>query len=328
MKIPATVAIADNVSVGDLILYAIPAFLLLLAVEFFALRHVHNNPEEDPQPPPGPVGFERSDTQTSLIMGVGNVILKAGWGLAEIALLALLYEISPLRMPASEPYTYAILFVLDDFLFYCYHRSHHEIRLFWAQHVVHHSSRHFNLSTALRQQWVPMTELPFLLPMALLGFTPVMIIGMRAINLMYQYWIHTETIGRFPRPIEYVFNTPSHHRVHHGANEQYLDRNYAGVLIIWDRIFGTFEPEGERVVYGLTKNIHSFNPLHVFSHEWRSIWRDVRGTNIWREKAGYLFRGPGWTPAGSADRRELEREGEGSRAVESKESLSPNRSDE
>lgn len=297
----------------DLILYAIPAFVVLLIVEMVALRHVRNHPEElDAEyiaELEGPIGFDMKDTRTSVSMGLGNAIINSVWRLGEIAVLAFIYEHwALLSLPADSWTTYLLLFLADDFAFYSYHRIHHEVRLFWAQHVVHHSSQHFNLSTALRQQWVLMTELPFWAPLALLGFTPAMIVGMHAVSLMYQYWIHTETIKKLPRWYEFIFNTPSHHRVHHGSNAQYLDRNYGGILIIWDRIFGSFEPEGERVKYGLTKNIQTFNPLKVFAHEWQAIWRDVRGASTRREKLGYMFRGPGWTPEGDQDKREIERE--------------------
>jgi sterol desaturase/sphingolipid hydroxylase (fatty acid hydroxylase superfamily) len=116
------------------------------------------------------------------------------------------------------------------------------------------------------------------------------------LNLIYQFWVHTEAIDRMPRWFEFVFNTPSHHRVHHGSNRQYLDRNHAGILIVWDRLFGTFEPERERVVYGLTKNIDTFVLWTVFAHEYAAIWRDVRRARTWRERLGYTFAGPGWRP--------------------------------
>ena len=130
----------------------------------------------------------------------------------------------------------------------------------------------------------------------MLGFAPWMIFLAISWNLLYQFWIHTEKIGRMPRWYEAIFNTPSHHRVHHGSNEQYLDRNYAGIMIVWDRLFGTFEPEGERVRYGLTANIGTFNPLRVAFHEWVAVWRDVRGAANWRARLGYMFKGPGWGP--------------------------------
>jgi sterol desaturase/sphingolipid hydroxylase (fatty acid hydroxylase superfamily) len=205
---------------GELILYAIPAFVLLLAVELWSFRIAAG---EDL------VGYEARDTRTSLAMGGGNVVINAAWKLVVVVVYAGLYELTPLRMPAGEWWTYAILF----FAYYWFHRIHHEVRVFWASHVVHHSSQHYNLSTALRQTWTPMTSLPFWAALALLGFQPWMILSQQAISLIYQFWIHTERIGRLPAPVEYVFNTPSHHRVHHGANELYLDRNYGGILIAW-----------------------------------------------------------------------------------------------
>jgi sterol desaturase/sphingolipid hydroxylase (fatty acid hydroxylase superfamily) len=274
---------------GELILYAIPAFVLLLAVELWSFRIAAD--EEL-------VGYESRDTRTSLTMGLGNVAINAVWKLAVVVVYAGLYELTPLRMPADEWWTYAILFFADDFAYYWFHRIHHEVRVFWASHVVHHSSQHYNLSTALRQTWTPMTSLPFWAGLALLGFQPWMILTQQAISLIYQFWIHTERIGRLPAPIEYVFNTPSHHRVHHGSNEIYLDRNYGGILIVWDRLFGTFEGEGERPKYGLTRNIRTFKPTRVAFHEFAAIARDVRGATSWRHRLGYLFRGPGWSPDG------------------------------
>jgi sterol desaturase/sphingolipid hydroxylase (fatty acid hydroxylase superfamily) len=154
----------------------------------------------------------------------------------------------------------------------------------------------FNLSTALRQSWTPMTTLPFWLPLALLGIPPWMILLQQSISLVYQFFLHTERVDKLWRPIEWIFNTPSHHRVHHGSNTVYLDRFYGGVLIVWDRFFRTFEAEGERVVYGLTKNIDTYNPLRVAFHEYATTWRDVRGASCWRDRAGYLFGPPGWAP--------------------------------
>jgi hypothetical protein len=147
-----------------------------------------------------------------------------------------------------------------------------------------------------------MTALPFWAPLALLGFAPWMIFGMQSVSLIYQFFLHTEKVRSLPRPIEFLFNTPSHHRVHHGSNEIYLDRNYGGILIVWDRLFGTFQGEEERVRYGLTRNIETYNPVKVAGHEWVDIARDVRRARSGRERLGYLFGGPGWSP---------EREGRG-----------------
>jgi sterol desaturase/sphingolipid hydroxylase (fatty acid hydroxylase superfamily) len=275
--------------VVDLIIYAIPAFVLLLAVEYGSFRIAAR---EDLK------GYEAKDTRTSLSMGLGNVFINAGWKLVVLVIFAGLYELTPLRVPDDKVWAWALLFFLDDFAYYWFHRISHEVRLFWASHVVHHSSQYFNLSTALRQTWVPMTYFPFWMPIALLGYQPYMIFTMQAVSLMYQFWIHTERIGKLPRPIEFIFNTPSHHRVHHGANDLYLDRNYAGVLIIWDRMFGTFQGEEERVRYGLTKNIHTFRPFRVAFHEYRAMWGDVRCADNWHDRLGYVFGGPAWRPGG------------------------------
>ncbi|MCB0894583.1 MAG: sterol desaturase family protein [Nocardioidaceae bacterium] len=187
-----------------------------------------------------------------------------------------------------------------DFLYYWNHRASHESRWLWAVHVVHHSSEHYNLSTALRQ---PVAEgitlsVPYGL-LALAGVRPRLIEQARAVNLIYQFWIHTEAIRRLGW-FERVFNTPSHHRVHHGSNRQYLDRNHGSILIIWDRLFGTFEEEDEPVVYGLTTNVDSFNPVTIATHEWVDIAEDVASAPTWRDRWSYLLRGPGWSSAARA----------------------------
>jgi sterol desaturase/sphingolipid hydroxylase (fatty acid hydroxylase superfamily) len=184
-----------------------------------------------------------------------------------------------------------------DFLYYWNHRFSHESRWLWAVHVAHHSSERYNLSTALRQ---PVAEsitvaVPYSL-LALLGVRPPMIEQARALNLIYQFWIHTEAI-RTIGPLERILNTPSHHRVHHGSNRQYLDRNHGSILIVWDRLFGTFEPEAEPVVYGLTRNLDSYHPAVIATHELVDIARDVARAETWRDRVSYLVRGPGWAYA-------------------------------
>jgi sterol desaturase/sphingolipid hydroxylase (fatty acid hydroxylase superfamily) len=277
----------------ELAAYAAPFFLLMMGVEILAFRREAKEHAEEQREL---VGYEAKDTRTSLTMGAGSVLVNAFWHIVLIAVWAAAYELTPLRMDAGDWWVWPLLFVLDDLAFYAYHRVGHEVRVFWASHVVHHSSEHYNLSTALRQPWVPLT-LPFWLPLTLLGYKPWMILLAQSWSLIYQFGLHTERIGTLPRPIELIFNTPSHHRVHHGANDIYLDRNYGGILIVWDRIFRSFQPETERVRYGLTTNIQTFNPLKVVTHEYGAIWRDVRSTPRWRERAGYLLRGPGWRPS-------------------------------
>jgi len=282
-----------------LIYFAIPGFALLLVVELLSYRLAQDDKL---------VGYERRDTVTSLSMGGGNVLINIAWTFAVAVIYQALYVAAPWHVPTDSWWPWVVLFFADDFAYYWFHRVSHEVRVFWGSHVVHHSSQHFNLSTALRQTWVPMTYFPFWVPLALLGFAPWMIFTQQSVSLIYQFWIHTERIEKLPRPLEFVLNTPSHHRVHHGTQHQYLDRNYAGILIIWDRMFGTFEPEGERVRYGLTKNLTTFKPRDVAFHEYAAIRRDLRSARSWRERLGYLFGGPGWTPDHLADRRELERD--------------------
>ena len=189
-----------------------------------------------------------------------------------------------------------------DFLYYWNHRFMHESRFMWAIHVVHHSSEHLNLSTALRQPvaYALGTFIPSGL-LASLGIRPGIISTARELNLLYQYWIHTELIGRLG-PAERVMNSPSHHRVHHGSNPQYLDRNHAGILIIWDRMFGTFEPEDEPPVYGLTKNIETYNPLRIATHEYADMLRDVASARSWKDRLAYVLREPGWSYRRRAER--------------------------
>ncbi|MGB3412232.1 MAG: sterol desaturase family protein [Microthrixaceae bacterium] len=183
-----------------------------------------------------------------------------------------------------------------DFIYYWNHRLQHESRIMWAIHVVHHSSERYNLSTALRQPWAE--SLGMFVPygtMSLLGIRPSVIETARQVNLLYQYWIHTDAI-RSIGTLEEVLNTPSHHRVHHGMDQKYLDRNHGSILIIWDRLFGTFQREEETPTYGLTKNITTFNPLRIASHEHWEIIKDVARSDNWRDRLSHVLRGPGWSP--------------------------------
>ena len=272
-----------------LIAYAVPFFIALLLLEIqLAKRGL----------PPGAKGYERRDTWASLSMGLGNVVIAALTKGFAVALYFAAYQLRYFEIGTGVA-AWVLLFFAEDFCYYWFHRFHHEVRFFWAAHVNHHSSRYFNLSTALRQSWTtPITGPIFWVPLALLGFHPFMILTAQAVSLIYQFWIHTELIGRLG-PLEWVLNTPSHHRVHHGANVEYLDRNYAGILIVWDRIFGSFEPERAPVDYGLTKNIRTFNPVQIAFHEWWAMFRDALRAPSWREAALFLLRPPGWSPDGS-----------------------------
>lgn len=269
-----------------LIYLAIPVFLITLAIEAAWARHRKGDPRI--------IGYATKDTFASLAMGLGNVGIAAVTKLGTFALMTWLYQYRVATLP-NLWWTWLLLFFAEDFCYYWFHRASHEVRALWAAHVNHHSSEHYNLSTALRQSWTtPFTAPAFWLVLPLLGFAPWMVFTQQAISLLYQYWIHTEAIDRLPAPLEFVFNTPSHHRVHHGSNPEYLDRNHGGILIIWDRLFGTFAPERARVRYGLTENIRTFKPHVIAFHEWIAMARDARRAPSWRAALGYVLRPPGW----------------------------------
>jgi sterol desaturase/sphingolipid hydroxylase (fatty acid hydroxylase superfamily) len=271
----------------DVVLWSIPAFILLTVVEIVSYRF---HPDEDA------AGYEAKDAATSISMGLGSLVFDTLWKIPIVAIYAGVYELTPLRVPVVW-WTLPLMLLAQDFFYYWSHRGHHVIRILWACHVVHHSSRKFNLSTALRQPWTTWTVWPFYVPAIALGMHPAALAFCSSANLVYQFWIHTERIDKLPRPVEFVFNTPSHHRVHHASQGGYLDRNFGGILIVWDRLFGSFTPETEPCVFGLTKNIATYNPLRVATHEYAAIGRDLRAARSWNERAGRIFRGPGWAPA-------------------------------
>ncbi len=275
---------------------ATPAFILLVIVEMLFVRFS------------GRGRFETRDTAASLFMGFGSVVIPGVIALVwfDFAKLVQPWHLFDIGWSWGA---IAVCFVLDDLRYYWWHRASHRVRWLWADHVNHHSSQHYNLSTALRQPWFGQLALPgvlFIAPMILIGFPLPMIGFAHGINLVYQFWIHTETIDRFPRWIEAVMNTPSHHRVHHATNPRYLDSNYAGVFIVWDRMFGTFVEEraDDLPRYGIVKNIGSFNPLKVALHEWFGLASDLARARSLREFAGYLLAPPGWSPDGSRDTSE------------------------
>ncbi|WAT17317.1 sterol desaturase family protein [Aurantiacibacter sp. MUD11] len=283
----------------DPVFYAIPAFIALIFGELLWSRY-----RGDRQ------AYEWRDTGTSLAIGLGSTVAGALTGGLTIAMLVWVHDVSPLSI-GWVWWAWPLCFVLDDFAYYWQHRFGHRVRWFWASHVNHHSSQHYNLSTALRQTWTGFIALTFLfrLPLAGLGFEPGMILVCAGFNLIYQFWIHTEAVNRMPRWFEAVMNTPSHHRVHHAVNPRYLDRNYAGVFIIWDRMFGTFVPEDEedRIRYGIVNQLGSFNLLYAVFHEWIGIARDVWHAP-WRHKLDYLWREPGWTHDGSRETSDMIRQ--------------------
>lgn len=283
----------------DPVLFAIPFFLLLLIFEWTAARKLERSSER-----PAPGAHLRPDSWASISMGLVSVATTAGWKFVALLGYAAIYGyLAPWHLSATQWYTWVIAVLGVDLLFYTYHRMAHRVRLIWATHQAHHSSAYFNFATALRQKWNNSGEILMWIPLPLLGIPPWMVFASFSINLIYQFWVHTERINKLPRLFEFIFNTPSHHRVHHGMDPVYLDRNYGGIFIIWDRLFGTFQPELFRPHYGLTKPVDTFNIWTLQTHEYVAIARDLRGARRLRDRLGYVFGPPGWQPR-TADRLE------------------------
>lgn len=280
----------------DPVLFAIPFFLLLLIIEWTAARKLEQLTDESERPASG--SYLSRDAWNSISMGLVSVATMGAWKfLALLGYAALYGYVAPWHLSPTQWYTWVIAIVGVDVLFYAYHRIAHRVRLIWATHQAHHSSRYFNFATALRQKWNNSGEIIIWIPLPLLGVPPWMVFTAFSINLIYQFWVHTERIDKLPRAYEFVFNTPSHHRVHHGMDAEYLDKNYGGIFIIWDRLFGTFAPEQFRPHYGLTKPVNTFNIWKLQTREYVAIARDVRAATRWRDRLGYVFGPPGWVPA-------------------------------
>lgn len=272
----------------DPVVYAIPFFLLTIAAELYL-----NYKEKRDL-------YETKDSLASIGMGLGSLVIDLLMKTLAFTGYIYLFQFRLFDI-GWHWWSWVLIFFADDFTFYWHHRLSHEVRILWSAHVNHHSSTHYNLSTALRQSWgEQLYKFIWWSWMPLLGFDPLMMMMMMSISLIYQYWVHTELIRRFPTWFEFVFNTPSHHRVHHASNIRYLDQNHGGILIIWDRLFGTFskEDENEKPVYGITKNIETYNLFKIATHELKDIIKDVRSAPNFTDKLKYIFYPPGWSHNG------------------------------
>jgi alkylglycerol monooxygenase len=260
---------------------AVPLFAALIAAEAWWAARRGSNEYSDSK-----------DTWNNIFLGLMSVVWGLVFGLATVYIYLFCYEIAPFKFPADAWWTWITLFFVDDLAYYVFHRISHESRLFWNFHVVHHSSEQYNLSVAVRQSWFSgILHWMFYAPVMLLGFAPWMFALMHGFNLIYQFWIHTKLVDKLGW-LEYVLNTPSHHRVHHGVNERYLDKNYAGVLIIWDRLFGSFVAETEEPRYGITKPLESYNPLWVNLHGWAEMWQAIKRQGSLGGKLRCIFASP------------------------------------
>ena len=271
----------------SLIVYSIPIFFLLIGVELFIVRMR------------GLPYYRFNDAITNLSCGIGSQVSGIFMKFLTFGVYVIIYNHSPLS--GRIPYNYLtiiLLFLGVDFFYYWFHRLAHEISIIWGSHVVHHQSEEYNLTVALRQAWVQGAfSWVFYLPLAFVGFDPYMFATIASLQTLYQFWIHTKVIDKMPAWFEYVFNTPSHHRVHHGVNPKYIDKNHAGTLIIWDRVFGTFQLEEEEVVYGITTQPKSWNPLWLNFEYWIDLFKDTTKVHKPVDAVRMLTLAPGWKPA-------------------------------
>ncbi|WP_242121676.1 sterol desaturase family protein [Aestuariivivens sediminicola] len=233
--------------------------------------------------------YHGKDFLASSVIGFGNLFVNALTKVGIFYIVVICYNLTPWSVPHTW-WSYLLCFLSLDFVRYWSHRISHVQRFWWSTHVVHHSSTYYNFSTSFRLSWVQHLKLVFFLPIFMLSFDPMVFIIIHQLEILYQFWIHTELIGKLPKLIEYIFVTPSHHRVHHAVNDNYIDKNYGSTLIIWDRIFGTFQEEKEQAIYGITNPVNSFNPVYLVFHAWGDLLMDIkkRPNMIWK----ILFESP------------------------------------
>ena len=266
------------------IVLSIPIFFLLIGIELAVERFSHRKL------------YRLPDSIANLSCGITSQLSGSFLKVLAIGIYEIIFSNLALFSLERNWIYWLALFFLVDLAYYWAHRMSHQINLFWGGHVVHHQSEEYNLSVALRQSsFQTVWTFAFNLPLAFMGFETLDFALMSALNTLYQFWIHTETINKLGF-LEYFLNTPSHHRVHHGRNPKYIDKNHAGTLIIWDKMFGTFQPEEEKPTYGITKPINSWNAVWAnFSH-YAEMGKDLRRINKWSDKVKYLFMKPGWLP--------------------------------
>jgi len=267
------------------IVLSIPIFFILIGIELLIERFTHKDLYRFP------------DAIANISCGITSQLSGLFLTFLGIGVYTILFEKFAFFSLQPTWYYWLVLFLLVDLAYYWGHRMSHEVNLFWGGHVVHHQSEEYNLSVALRQSSLQTVwTFAFNLPIALLGFDPLHFVLVSAFNTLYQFWIHTETIGKMGW-FEYIFYTPSHHRVHHGRNPKYIDKNHAGSLIIWDKMFGTFQPEEEKPTYGITKPINSWNPVFANISHYVEMSKDMKRIPSWSDKIKYMFMKPGWLPA-------------------------------
>lgn len=279
-KIPLDFIDQINEQAPNIIVWAVPFMVFFAALEIYISYRQERH------------YYETKETIGSILTGVGNLIVSALIKTGLLFVVVWIYDILPWRMSLNW-WTFIPCYIIFDLCSYWAHRISHMQRFWWATHVAHHSGEHYNLTTSFRLSWVQNIKIIFFLPIALCGFHPIVFFVVNQIAVLFQFWVHTEYIRKLPRWVEYIFATPSNHRVHHGSQEKYIDKNFGATFIFWDRWFGTFQPEEEQVIYGITTNIENkANPFHINFHEYNDMWQDVRRAKSFRKKWFYIFGSP------------------------------------
>ncbi len=277
---PLTYQEVINMELPEIIVYVAPLFFIFVAIEWYmGIRKQQKL-------------YDPKDFAAATTIGLINVGVNLLTKVFVFSIVLFFYNLVPWSVPITW-WSFILCFFVLDLCRYWAHRISHEQRFWWASHVTHHSSEQYNFSVGFRLSWVQQMKVIFFLPVPLLGFHPFVFFVCHQIAVVYQFWIHTELIDKMPRWVEYFFVTPSHHRVHHATNDQYLDKNYGSTFIIWDRIFGTFEPEVEKPVYGITTPVNSYNPVYLVFHEYIRLIKDLRWARSPKEFFQVLISGPG-----------------------------------
>ncbi|ELR69794.1 Sterol desaturase [Fulvivirga imtechensis AK7] len=263
----------------EIIVYAAPVMFALVALEWIVSAYQKREL------------YDKRDTLAATVIGLVNVGISAAIKVITFGIILFFYNLVPWTIPHTW-WAYVLCFIWIDFWRYWAHRIAHENRFWWATHVTHHNSEKYNWSVSFRLGWTQHIKIIFFIPVALTGFHPVVFFICHQIAVLYQFWIHTEYIRKLPKPIEFFFTTPSHHRVHHARNEKYLDKNYGSTFIIWDRMFGTFQPEEEQADYGITTPVNSYNPVILCFHEWMDIVKDIKHSKSLKEAWMVTFSRP------------------------------------
>ncbi|GCC50485.1 sterol desaturase family protein [Chryseotalea sanaruensis] len=267
-------------SAPEIIIWAVPVIFAFVLLEVF-VSYKQNRKY-----------YDKVESLGSLGLGIGNILISTWIKVVLFYMAVWIYNLVPWRMELNW-WTFLPCYILFDFCSYWAHRISHKQRFWWATHVAHHSGEHYNLSVTFRLSWVQYLKIIFLFPVPLMGFHPIIFFITNQIAILFQFWVHTEYIRTLPKLFEYIFATPSNHRVHHGSQEKYIDKNFGATFIFWDRMFGTYQKEEEQVIYGLTENIeHKGNPFYINFHEYIAMVSDVKKAKNWKIRLFYIFGNP------------------------------------